>query len=249
MNAATETQTQTMPAPPKPASSAMILALGLVSLISGLLVVFVFETTAPMIEANKQALIERALFQVVPEGAVSRRDYVVNDAGITPAADGAEGIPFFAAYDQEGKLVGIAAESAAQGYADLIRVLFGYDPSCRCITGNYVLKSAETPGLGDKIFKDAAFLENFNALDATLNGTGDGLANPIVSVKHGTKRNPWEIDAISGATVSSVAVAKALSIGAEKLLPRLLPHLGSIQQIEIPKPPLQRHEPRATNDG
>ncbi len=232
MSAAAETPTMDngpMPVPPKPASTAMILTLGLVAMISGLLVVFVFETTAPMIEANKQALIERALFQVVPAGAVNRRDYIATDAGIVPSSEGGEGIPFFAAYDQEGKLVGIAAESAAQGYADIIRVLFGFDPSCQCITGNYVLKSAETPGLGDKIFKDAAFLENFNALDASLNGAGDALANEIVSVKHGTKQNPWEVDAISGATVSSVAIAKALNLGAQALLPKLMPHIATIE--------------------
>lgn len=237
MSAATETLDKgAMPAPPKPASTPMILTLGLVAMISGLLVVFVFETTAPMIEANKQALIERALFQVVPAGSVERRDYIATDSGIIPADEagkGSDGIPFYATYDKEGALVGVAAESAAQGYADIIRVLFGYDPRCQCITGNYVLKSAETPGLGDKIFKDAAFLENFKALDATLNSAGDALANPIVAVKHGTKQNPWEVDAISGATVSSVAIAKALKLGAETLLPKLIPHIASIEKIEI----------------
>ncbi|GAB6041374.1 FMN-binding protein [Endothiovibrio diazotrophicus] len=233
MNAATESKP--MPAPPKTASAAMILTLGLVSLISGLLVVYVFETTKPMIEANKQELIERALFQVVPKGAVQRRDYVATDAGIVPAAeaDGKKGVPFYAAYDAQGKLVGVAVESAAQGYADLVRVLFGIDPHCQCITGNYILKSAETPGLGDKIFTDKGFLANFKALDVTV--AGDTLAHPVVAVKHGSKKNPWEIDAISGATVSSTAVAKALDRGAQHLMPKLMPHLKEIERIEVKK--------------
>ena len=31
---------------------------------------------------------------------------------------------------------------------------------------------------------------------------------PIKTVKHGSKKNPWEIDAISGATISSRAVGR-----------------------------------------
>ena len=227
-----EPMQQTLQAP-RPASGAMIATLGLVALISGLLVVFVFETTQPMIEANKQALIERALFQVVPDGAVQRRDYLLTEGGVVEAPTGATtGIPFYAAYDADGKLKGIAAEGAAQGYADIIRVLWGYHPGCECITGNYVLKSAETPGLGDKIFKDEKFLANFYALDAKLDEAKEGLAHPIVAVKHGTKQNPWEIDAISGATVSSNAIGKALNDAASTLLPQLWPQLAAIEQVE-----------------
>jgi electron transport complex protein RnfG len=215
----------------------MIATLGLVATLSGVLVVSVYEGTAERIEANKQALIERALFQVVPAGAVSKRQLVVTGDGLAEWQPGMAGTPFYAAYSADGTLIGLAAEGAAQGYADVIRVLWGYDPSCQCITGNYVLKSAETPGLGDKIFKDEKFLANFKALDATLNRDGSGLANPIVTVKHGTKRHPWQIDAISGATVSSNAIGKALNEAASTLLPQLRPLVDEIATRAPSTPP------------
>jgi electron transport complex protein RnfG len=214
-----------LPTPKRTSSTRMITVLGLVSMLSGFLVVLVYQLTLAPIAENKRVMIEKAIFQVVP-GAVSRKDFIVSEQGITPASEG-EGIHIYAAYDADGKLKGIAAEAAAQGYADMISLLFGYDPACQCITGISVLKMAETPGLGDKIITDADFVANFEALDATV--AGDALANPIVTVKSGTKNNPWEIDAISGATVSSNAVGKALNLSAQRLLPLLVGHVDELR--------------------
>lgn len=211
----------------KPTSGArMIMALGLVAMLSGFLVVLVYQLTLAPIAANKQAMIEKAVFQVLPN-ATQRADFVVTDQGIFPEG---EGMPIYAGYNDQGELQGIAAETAAQGYADLIYLLYGYDPRCQCITGIKVLKMAETPGLGDKIITDDAFVANFNALDAKLNAEGSALAHAIVTVKHGTKQNPWEIDAISGATVSSNAVGKALNLGGQGLLPWVVPKIGQIEK-------------------
>lgn len=222
---------QAQPAAPRETPApAMLRTLGLVAALSGLLVVLAFQVTRPMIEANQRAAVERALFKVVP-GAVSRRDFVLTDDGIVPAGDAAApaGTPVYAAYDAEGRLAGIGLEAAAQGYQDVIRVLYGYDPSCRCIRGIQVLKMAETPGIGDQIAKDPAFRENFTALDVALNAAGDGLAHPVVAVKHGTKTEPWQIDAISGATISSKAVARMLDQSAAAMLPPIARDLGRLQ--------------------
>ncbi len=64
----------------------------------------------------------------------------------------------------------------------------------------------ETPGIGDKILTDKDFLANFNALDVQLNADLTALANEVKTVKHGTKTEPWQVDAISGATITSRAV-------------------------------------------
>lgn len=47
------------------------------------------------------------------------------------------------------------------------------------------------------------------------------LLNEIITVKHGTKKHPWEIDAISGATVSSKAIGKMLNKSAKIQFPRI----------------------------
>jgi len=209
-------------------SVAMLRTLSLVSGLSGLLVVLAYQLTMPLIAENKRIAIERALFKVMP-AAVSRRDFRVSERGIFPAEDGtADGTLIYAGYDEQGRLSGIAIEAAAQGYQDVIRLLYSYDPVCQCIRGIEVLKMAETPGIGDKISRDPAFQENFSALEARLDSTGSTLAHDIVMVKHGTKTEPWQIDAISGATISSRAVARMLNNSARQLLPLITLHLARI---------------------
>lgn len=203
----------------------MLRTLGGIAAISGLLVVLIYQVTAPIIAENQRVRTERAVFQVIP-GAVEKRDFLLTDQGLVPAGQGAQGEAVFAAYDSAGALLGVAFPAAAQGYADVIRFLFGYDPGCQCIVGMQVLKSTETPGLGDKIATDPAFVSNFKALDARLDPLGKGLANAIETVKHGTKAEPWQIDAISGATISSVATGRALNQAAQRLVPAVHRSLG-----------------------
>lgn len=223
--------------PPQPAaqiasSSAMIMALGTIALISGFLVVLVFQATKPIIEQNKREAIERSIFKVV-KGAVQKREYLLSDNGITSDLS-QPGTSIYAGFDSEGRLVGIAAEAAAQGYQDVVRVLFGYSPACQCITGFEVLKMTETPGLGDKIITDASFVAQFNDLDARPNSQGTGLAHPIATVKHGRKQNPWEIDAISGATITSNALGKALNNSGQIIIPAVHRELTLLNQGPLP---------------
>ncbi|MCU7890312.1 MAG: FMN-binding protein [Candidatus Thiodiazotropha sp. (ex Ustalcina ferruginea)] len=216
--------------PPTPAGP-MIRTLMGIAMLSGFLVVLTYQLTKPMIEENQRRAIEAAVFQVIP-GAVARKDFVINETGIVAVTpeNPAKGLLVYAGYDSEGQLKGIAAKAAAQGYADMIYLLYGYDPVCQCIRGIKVLKLAETPGLGDKIITDPNFVANVDALETRLADDGKTLANEIVTVKHGTKQHPWEIDAISGATISSKAVGKALNQSAQHLLPGLAPHLKKMME-------------------
>ncbi len=228
------TTQQTQPASMLPSSGKLISTLGVIAMLSGFLVVLVYEYTKPLIEENKRQAIERAVFQVIPD-TTQRRDFVLNEKGLFPLDSGKNGTPIYVAYDQSGTLKGIASGAAAQGYADIVQLLFGYDPKCQCITGFKVLKMAETPGLGDKILTDEEFLANFEApgLEAALNADRSGLRNPIVTVKHGTKQHPWQIDAISGATVTSTAVGKALNAASQELLPKLWLHLDELRKEDL----------------
>ncbi len=212
------------------ATGPMIRTLGGIAMLSGFLVVLAYQLSLPAIQRNQREATERAVFQVLP-GAVSRKDFVLEPQGLVPAAktDG-RGILVHAAYDAQGKLKGVALEAAAQGYQDVIRLVYGYDPGCRCITGIHVLKMTETPGLGDRIATDPGFLANFKALAAKIAPGGTALLHPIRTVKHGTKKNPWEIDAISGATISSKAVGRALNDSAEAALPALAAQLQALQE-------------------
>ncbi|GAB6051941.1 RnfABCDGE type electron transport complex subunit G [Magnetospira thiophila] len=228
--------TQPSPDSPRPNTSPfpLIVALGGVATLSGFLIVLVFQLTRPYIAENQRVAIEQSIFQVVP-GAVEQRKFVVSDKGVFPFEDGRDGTLIYAGYDADGQLLGIAAKAAAQGYADIITLLYGYDPECECIRGIRILKMAETPGLGDKIKTDLKFQKNFESLDATLNDERTALENAIVTVKSGSKWHDWQIDAISGATISSRAVGKALNGSAQALLPQLVRHLDVLRQG--PPPP------------
>lgn len=203
-------------------SLAMIVTLGLIASFSGLLIVLVHEWTLPIIDANRRALIEDAIFDVVP-GATRRHEFMIEDDG--------RRVTVHAAYDEAGELRGIAAEGAAPGYQGVIRVLYGYDPACECITGVRVVQLTETPGLGDRIVTDQRFQQNFIALDVRLDADRRALANPITVVRQGTKSDPWQIDGISGATISVAALGRALRESNEWLLPRLSARLDEMRTL------------------
>jgi len=208
----------------------MIRTLGLVSLICGFSVTLAYQWTKPYVEENQRITTERAVRAVLPQAA-AQKAFVLGPDGVAPAgADSPPEDTVYVGYDAAGKIVGVAARGASRGYADLVHVMYAYDPACQCINAVRVTKMNETPGLGDAVVKDAAFQKNFEALDARVNGEGTALANRIVTVKHGTKREAWQIDAISGSTVSSKAIGRGLDQSAQRLVPRIQRHLVELER-------------------
>jgi electron transport complex protein RnfG len=208
---------------------AMIRTLGLVSLFCGFAVTLAYQWTKPHVLENQRVTTERAVLAVLPKAA-AQRAFVLGAEGVAPAAaDSPPDDTVYVGYDAAGKIVGVAARGAARGYADLVHLMYAYDPTCQCINAVRVTKMSETPGLGDAVVKDPAFQKNFEALDARPGADGKGLANRIVTVKHGTKREPWQIDAISGSTVTSKAIGRALDQSAQRLVPRIQRHLADLE--------------------
>jgi electron transport complex protein RnfG len=203
-----------------------------IGLVCGVLIVTTYEATKPVIARNRAEALEAAIFQVLPAASSSKAFQLGDSGGFTPlegpAPAGATLV--HAAYDEAGALVGLAVEGAGMGYQDTIRILWGYEPGEEIVVGMQVLESKETPGLGDKIASDAGFQENFARLDVTLSADGAGLVNPVVAVKHGAKADPWQVDGITGATVSSVAVSRILDESAGFWLPRIRRNLDTFQE-------------------
>ncbi|MFA6242518.1 MAG: FMN-binding protein [Candidatus Hydrogenedentales bacterium] len=200
-----------------------------VGTICGLLIVVVYQLTLPAIQHNQATIVRESVFEVIPK-AQSQAILAVDDSGTLTQLESPEGtLPkLFAGYSHSGELLGVAIEGSGRGYADVIRVLYTYSPEKKAIIGFKVLDCRETPGLGDKIIADAAFQENFKELDVKLNAAGDAPANAVVTVKHGTKALPWQIDAISGATISSKAVGRILNDGARRFVPLIEKNLDMI---------------------
>ena len=191
---------------------------------SGLLVVLAYQFTLPRILENRRVALEKAVFAVLPGATAKTNLYVSSEAVVVLPEESAADANVFAGYNDQGELVGLAMEASARGYQDVVRILYGFDPARECVIGITVLQSTETPGLGDRIEKDEDFLANFDCLEARLNAAGDELENEIVTVKNGKKTDPWQIDGISGATVTSTAVGNALRASTNEMLPLLGAH-------------------------
>ena len=220
-----------VPQPAATSATSLVKTLGIVSTVCGLIIVGAYQGTYAAAAANRRLALERTVFKVIP-AAKTMTEWQATPQGIKPA--GGEAVTgatkFYATYDAEGSLAGIAVEAGAKGYADTVRILYGYAPGCQCVTGIGVVAMKETPGIGDKIVTDKAFLANFQALDVKLNAELSSLANEVKVVKHGAKTKGWEIDAIAGATVTSRAVGKAINDSARQLLPKLAPQIEQLRK-------------------
>jgi len=220
--------------PPLPSSFSLISTLGVVAMLSGFLVVLVYEYTKPIIAENQRLATERAIFKVLPK-ATSRLTFMIKEGKIFLADDKAKGELIYAGYDANNQFVGLAVNAAEQGYQDIVKLLYGYQPDTGCITGYDVLKSTETPGFGTKITSDKEFLANFNCLDAKVNQEQTSLINVIKTVRHGTKKNPWEIDAISGSTITSNAVGRMFNQSGQALHPIIAQNLKLLKTAKQQK--------------
>jgi electron transport complex protein RnfG len=207
--------------PPEPSSIRLVLTLAAAGLLSGLAIVGAYEVTLPTIQANNARALERAVFKVVP-GSAQMQGVVIDEDG-AHAAGANEAPDVYAAYDDAGSFAGYAIASEGPGFQDVIRLIYGYDPAARRIVGMDVLESRETPGLGDKIYKDQDFVGNFSAL---------AVDPPIESVKHGEKTAEHHVDAITGATISSKAVVRIIREANERWLD-VLPGVDGAPELLI----------------
>ncbi|MCR9286215.1 MAG: FMN-binding protein [Bacteroidetes bacterium] len=205
-------QTQTIHTTSSVSSTKMLQAMVGIGIMCALMIVLTFEGTKSRIAHNKAEALEKAIFKVIP-GMVKKRTYQLNENSSfdTIRSEIKDASLVYAGYDENDQLVGMAIEASGIGFADIIRILYGYNPETQKIVGFYVLESKETPGLGDKIEKDENFLSNFSALDVTLVEDLSAIKNEIIPVKQGAKENPWEVDGITGATISSRSIGNILS--------------------------------------
>lgn len=262
-NSLSDSQTMEIPEQKSASPTTMIKALGLVSTICGIIIVSAYQMTLSSVEENKRIATERSIYKVIPN-AKKIEEFLVETSPNKQSQDKtiisktqfdlqnknqnqnqnqqnqnqqnstSFDEKFFAAYDENNKFLGVAMEGSARGYGDVVRLMFAFEPSCECFTAMSVVAMRETPGIGDKITKDKAFLENFKALSAKLNEQKNALQNEIRTVKNGQKQNAWEIDAIAGATITSRAVGVAVNEAAKNILPTLMQsqNLEKLQKLQ-----------------
>lgn len=185
-----------------PSSLRLVLTLAIAGLISGIAIIGIYESTLPTITANKARELREAVFKVLP-GVSRMQALVFRESELLVVAEPDKDEPvIYGGYDDQGDFVGYAMPAAGPGFQDTIAILYGYKPREALVVGMEVLESRETPGLGDKIYKDAVWVAGFSALS---------VEPEIFAVKKGTKSRPNEIDAITGATISSKAVVRIIN--------------------------------------
>lgn len=198
-----------IPEEPEPSSLRLILTLGVAGFLSGVILVAVYLYTKPMIAQNKAEALREAIYTVLT-GTTSFETFVLQGDEIVPEAEakidakGEEPLKAYMGLNEAGEVTGFAIPSEASGFQDIISLIFGYNPWQKTIIGMQVLDSKETPGLGDKIYKDKEFAQNFQSL----------LVEPTIQpVKHGEKTAENQVVTITGATISSKAVIEILNQG------------------------------------
>ena len=199
-------------ATPSVASWKLALTLGVAGALAGLLLVFVDQATRPLIEEHRRHALESAVKDVLSlelkEGSparilslrVGKEGFELEQEPVFEVnADEIDRV--FLGLGADGKPKGFAIVHQRTGFQDQIQVIFGYEPLKNEILSMKVLSSLETPGLGDKIEKDMAFVGQFQGKQA-----------PLQPVKPGLGKDVHDVDTISGATISSKAVIKVINL-------------------------------------
>ena len=170
------------------------LNLVVVYLIGGLILALVYAKTSPIMFRNAAVAKEQALKKLMPEADRIEKlgDWSVHD----------KHAEYYRAL-KNGAVIGYIIQSYGKGYSSYIDTLIAVDTDFKVLKIN-ILGHAETPGLGDEIdsnsFKDQFAGKDLDHLKVLKTETTD------------------YIQAISGATISSRAVAEdAVKNGVEFL--------------------------------
>lgn len=119
---------------------------------------------------------------------------------IFPGADSTENSDGVVQVYQDGKRIGKVSVAEAKGYRSTITVLVGLDEQ-GVVKGVSVLSQEETPGLGTRV-AEPSFLDQFKS-------------KPVEKIALSSEGG--EIDAVTGATISSRAVTQAVRTTVERL--------------------------------
>ena len=172
--------------------------------IAGLLIVTAYQATLPRIEHHKGE-VERLAVQEVLRAPASFDTLYLYKGGLVkrlPGSSSTKGLEkIYLGHDAAGKRVGFAVSGTGNGFQDPVTVMFGYDVAAHTLIAMKVIANKETPGLGNKIESDSAFLSGFVNAAAPLDGVK----------KDRGKSGPNDVVMITGATISSRAVIRIIN--------------------------------------
>lgn len=205
------------PAAPTPdagsSTARLLITLAFFGSLAGAVLAYTYQKTLTPIRKFAGEKVEIAVKEVL--GSPARLDtlFLVGDTlsrSVPAGVDKLEAVKVFIGINDKGERTGVAVEEAAPGFANEVRLMVGFDPATRALTGFKVLAQSETPGLGDKIQKDSGFVARFVGK----------LVNPLKGDKNPTT-DPSTVQTITGATITSKAVIKVINKAVDTWKPRL----------------------------
>lgn len=178
----------------------LIVVLTSLCIVSAIALAKIYDLTKGPIAYQKRLEVLRAIKTVLPPYENEPdRDTVKLPIGINKR--GEEARRAFYRGRKDGRLTGVAFEVISrEGYGGDIELMVGILPN-GTVYGVEVLSHLETPGLGAKITK-GTFKDRFK--NRNLSNT-----------KWAVKKDAGDVDGITGATISSRAVIKAVKEGLE----------------------------------
>jgi len=193
-----------VPARPEVSSFRLLMTLGVAGALAGALLVFVFLWSDPIIQAENARVLREAVTEVLKGPDHFESVFLLDGELTTQVPAGVDTLDLdkvFLGYDQEGNPIGFALEAEGFGFQDIISLIFGYDAMTGQLLGMKVLRHLETPGLGDKIVKDSAFVGGFEGVETPIEGRRPGRFTG----------DPGQVETITGVTISSVAVIRIIN--------------------------------------
>ena len=185
--------------------------LGITALISALVLAVVSRLTEKPIAEMKEKNMQLSLKQLaLPfDNAPGKEAKKFK----TPAGRDAEIMPF----TQKGQLKGFAVKTSSEGYGGPVEIMAGFTPEGK-ITAVLVTSHKETPGLGSKVCERKFHKTIFNICRPAPAGLPP---NPRLDQFNGktvpadadwkVKRDGGDFDFVTGATITSRAVLRAVS--------------------------------------
>ena len=182
----------------------MIVVLTVLSVVSGGLLAAVEQTTRPQIEEQvlkfqKAPAIKEIFTDITNDPIQERFDVTANETTL-------QVFPGVLGSGQKA----VAFEAKGTGFGGPVGLMVGINLDTDEIIAVRVTTHSETPGIGSRAKEDLSFVSQF--------------ASKSMSAKFGLKKGGGEIDAMSGATVTSAAVSQA-AIAAQELYKKLKPEI------------------------
>lgn len=178
----------------------MIVNMVLVAAITGVILSFVFMKADPLIQANKAKELRESIFKVLPEA----KDFQPVEKTLGPK----EKFILYVGVDDAGTPIGVAFKADGGGFQGNVGVMVGLDLEYAKMKAIEILDQVETPGLGDRI-RNPLFKDQFKGVE---------VSPKVEYIKYRKPEKPNQIQAITGATISSDAVVKNINRAVEKVM-------------------------------